>query len=104
MITAGRTVGSWGRTAAASEHLETGDGAPSSTHMLLLWEHLSRPSTWPSQVPGSWLADEVTETDYNYLNNSWSPRLRDESLIQVTKPSQALRLGHPPAALKETEL
>lgn len=37
-------------------------------------EHLSRPPN-PSVVPSFWLADEVTETDYNHLNNSWSPRL-----------------------------
>lgn len=37
-------------------------------------EQLSRPQC-VQVVLGSWLADEIMETDYNHLNNSWSPRL-----------------------------
>lgn len=78
-------VGSGGHAVAASEQLET----PGLCQSLPVCqaahpERLSQPTSPPQRpwaptprpttaAPGSWLADEVTETDRIHLNDSWSP-------------------------------
>lgn len=71
-----RASGSWWHIAAHSGSLRSTGTTPKAlpVYQASHPEHLSRPPN-PSVVPSFWLADEVTETDYNHLNNSWSPRL-----------------------------
>lgn len=79
----------------ASEHSEMPGLCSELTRVPSISSGVSQPTLQPIRTAlGSWLTDEVTETDCNHLNNSWSPRLWAECLIPVPKPSlQPQELG-----------